>query len=310
MRTGLWPRGCVTLLSAVGLTETLSLCLTTASRAGAAEPSATQANPVVWFKTGTLRGALLTVGQFPMGVADLFPQGPADVLREHGLAGDTTVFPIRSLYLEIGPRRVLIEPGGIDESERLVSGLREEGIGPETIDAVIMTHAHLDHARGATTPAGAASFPKARYFLQKREWDHWLAPDNPEPQHAANFRRILLPIKDRVTLLEGDGEILPGIEALLLPGHSPGHMAILVGTELAYTGDVLLLPLHVSHPEWTARWDLRPAESVESRRAFLERLATRGSLVVATHFPAPGTGRVRREGSGFRWVSESARTDR
>jgi glyoxylase-like metal-dependent hydrolase (beta-lactamase superfamily II) len=132
-----------------------------------------------------------------------------------------------------------------------------------------------------------------------------MARDNPEPQHAANFRRLLVPIQDRITLLDGDTEIVPGIEGVLAPGHTPGHMVVWVGKELAYTGDALLQPLHVAHPEWTAVWDLWPAETVESRRAFLTRLAAASPLVVGTHFPEPGTGRVRAEGEGWRWVSEA-----
>jgi glyoxylase-like metal-dependent hydrolase (beta-lactamase superfamily II) len=265
---------------------------------------AARRDDVVWFEMGRLRGALVTAGQFDMNVATLLPEAaPAD-LEQEGLSAESIVFTIRSLYLEKGGHRVIVDPGGLDP-ERLVTTLRSAGIDPAGIDTVIITHAHMDHCAGGVTPEGGAAFPNARYFIQKREWDHWMAPDNPEPQHVANFRRLLVPIRDRFTLLEGDSEIVPGIEGVRTPGHSPGHMVVLVGKELAYTGDALLQPAHVAHPEWTATFDLWPTEIVESRRAFLARLAADGPLVVGTHFPAPGTGRVRAEGEGWRWVAET-----
>jgi glyoxylase-like metal-dependent hydrolase (beta-lactamase superfamily II) len=283
------------------------------SRAGevaGGHPEATKRDDVVWFETGGLRGALLTAGQFDMSVPTLFPTATPTALAERGLDVETIVFGIRSLYLESGEHRLVVDPGGVDEPGRLVAALRSAGIDPASIDTVIMTHAHMDHCAGGVTPEGHAAFPNARYFLQKREWDHWMAPDNPEPHHAANFRRLLVPIQDRITLLDGDTEIIPGIEGVLTPGHSPGHMVVFAGKALAYTGDVLLHPLHVTHPEWTASFDLWPVEVIESRRAFLARLAADGSLVVGTHFPEPGTGRVRARGEGWRFEPEALRDTR
>ncbi len=272
---------------------------------GSDQPEAARRDDVVWFQTGSLRGALVTAGQFDMNVPTLLPKAPPADLEQEGLDAETIVFTIRSLYLEKGEHRVIVDPGGLDDPGRLVTALRSAGIDPASIDTVIITHAHMDHCAGGVTAEGHAAFPHARYFLQKREWDHWMAPDNPEPHHVANFRRLLVPIRDRITLLEGDTEIVPGIEGVLTPGHSPGHMVVFVGKELAYTGDALLQPAHVTHPEWTATFDQWPAEVVESRRAFLARLAADGPLVVGTHFPAPGTGRVRAEGEGWRWVPET-----
>jgi len=264
---------------------------------------AARRDDVVWFETGGLRGALLTAGQFEIGGRTLFPGATTAALDEEGLDAENVAFTIRSLYLEKGSHRVVVDPGGL-EPGRLVTTLHSAGIDPASIDTVIVTHAHLDHCAGGVTPEGGPAFPNARYFIQKREWDHWMAPDNPEPHHVANFRRLLVPIRDRFTLLEGRSEIVPGIEGVPTPGHSPGHMVVFVGKALAYTGDALLQPAHVRHPEWTATFDLWPKEIVESRRAFLARLAADGALVVGTHFPAPGTGRVRAEGEGWRWAAE------
>jgi glyoxylase-like metal-dependent hydrolase (beta-lactamase superfamily II) len=81
------------------------------------------------------------------------------------------------------------------------------------------------------------------------------------------FRSVLTPMRDRFTLLAGDHEIVPGIEAQLAPGHSPGH--VVIPGRRAHTGDSFLRAPNVSHPDWTATFDLRPDQVRETRRRLL-----------------------------------------
>jgi glyoxylase-like metal-dependent hydrolase (beta-lactamase superfamily II) len=171
---------------------------------------------------------------------------------------------------------------------------------------VLVSHGHADHFSGGVRADGRPLFPNARYWMQRSEWQHWLSADSPEPDHAATFRKTLLPLEDCFSLAEGEQEIVPGIRCRPTPGHSPGHMAIEIGGAATYTGDVLLSPPNVEHPAWVTDFDVWPEQVVASRRALLAELGESGALVLTCHFPGSGAGRVVRDrgGDGWRWQPE------
>jgi glyoxylase-like metal-dependent hydrolase (beta-lactamase superfamily II) len=262
------------------------------------------------FALGDYRCSYLSVGSFDMDAATLFTDAPAndlgEALERHGLDSDRLVFEVRALLVDSGANRVLIDPAGTwDDPQRLAAVLEQAGIEPASVDTVIVSHGHADHFWGGVDAGGQALFENARYWMQRREWEHWLSSDNPEPDHAKTFREVLLPIEDRFTLIDGEVEIVPGICALPTPGHSPGHMVVRIGEVAIYSGDVLLSPVNVEHPGWTSHFDLWPEQVVASRRKLLERLEQDGSLVLTCHFPGSGAGKVVTEGEGRRWLPES-----
>lgn len=229
----------------------------------------------------------------------------------------------RTCLLVRTPRTsVLIDTGagplgrGSDQG-RLLRILPLADISAGDVDMVILTHAHPGHAGGTLDGSGHAAYPAARYTLATDEWEFWTGrPDlrSRRLQHMAD--RIyagLSELQNRVALVAGGDEIVPGIRAIAAPGHSAGHLAISItseGEELLCMGDVVLAPRHLEHPSWYARYDLRPEQSVTSRIRLLDRAAASGALVHAYHFPFPGLGRVRPEGRAWRWephVSQARR---
>ena len=74
----------------------------------------------------------------------------------------------------------------------------------------------------------------------------------------------------------GEVEIVPGVRAIPAPGHTPGHLAVLLaseGQQLLNLGDAAVHPLHLEHPEWENGFDLAAGRAVATRRALLERAA-------------------------------------
>ncbi|MGA9761453.1 MAG: MBL fold metallo-hydrolase [Gaiellaceae bacterium] len=261
------------------------------------------------FAIGSYRCRYLDVGSFEVSAETLFGDAPADLLTKalsrHELDPEHIVFRARALLVDTGSNRVLIDPAGTwEEPHRLESVLAREEIDPGSVDTVIVSHGHADHFWGGVRADGRPLFTSARYWMQRSEWQHWLTGDNPEPDHAENFRKALLPLEERFTLLDGEREIVPGIRCLPAPGHSPGHMVVEIGGEAVYTGDALLSPVNVEQPRWAAHFDVWPERVVASRLELLGRLVESGSLVLTCHFPGSGVGRVVARGDGRRWQSE------
>ncbi len=257
----------------------------------------------LWFKLGTLSATLLTAGQFEMSTAELFPEANAELLKEYGLDKKPFIFEIHSLFIDTGRNKVIIDPGGMnDKPDKLINELGNTGIDPAAIDTVIITHAHFDHYLACVNNNNEPAFPNAKYYLQKREWNYWLNTNDGEEYHVNQFRKTLAPIEKTFVFVDGDQQIIRGIEAMLTPGHSPGHMTVHIGKTLAYTGDVLLQPVHVTQPEWIASWNRWPQQVVASRKKFLQRVAGDNALVLGTHFPMHAMGHVIEKNGKWDWL--------
>lgn len=216
-----------------------------------------------------------------------------------------------------GARRAIMETGhgskygekeqrvyGIDASSWLLSDLRSRGIEPETIDDVIMTHLHFDHAGGLTHRVDehvAAVFPKARVHVQRREFDDAKSGFGimTATYREENFGSIS--DADAWRLLDGETEIIPGVRAMLTPGHTHGHQSLIVegrDRTAVFAGDVMPTAAHVGAP-WNMAYDLMPLENRESKRRLLTRAAAERWLVVVGHEPNTPLVHVEQDGDWF-----------
>jgi glyoxylase-like metal-dependent hydrolase (beta-lactamase superfamily II) len=258
---------------------------------------------------------------FPPPTTLLFgnaPRGDLEhTLRQHNIQPEHWAEWISQyicLLVNTGEHRVLVDTGadGLDPNTgKLLQNLQAEGIAPEDIDMVILTHCHPDHIGGNTLDNGKPAFPNARFAMWKDEWDFWTSKQAEEKLHE-HVREVLLsvarknlpPIQERLDLIEREREILPGIHAIAAPGHTPGHMALVIsseGEQLLCISDTALHPIHLEQPEWCAAVDFAPDQVVATRRRILNRAAAEKALVLAFHFPFPGLGHIVQKGEAWQW---------
>ena len=231
------------------------------------------------------------------------------------------VSPHCALLVETGGQRILVDTGGgsfAPTDGRLHDNLRAEGVALESIDVVILTHAHADHVGGNLDAAQRPAFPEARFVMWRDEWDFWTGaadlsksplPDQMKASLVALARRNLLPIEDQLDLIDADTLVAPGVHVISAPGHTPGHLAVIVSSgsdQLLWAGDSILHPIHITRPEWYSTFDLYPDEAVSTRRTLLARAAEERMLVHAAHFPWPGLGHVTRHEDGLRWEPDAS----
>lgn len=207
---------------------------------------------------------------------------------------------------------------------RLEDAIRSAGHTPEEVRWVINTHLHFDHAGGNTLLADAAgkaegagipsaaapgapaasayrlAFPNATYVVQRNELE--FARHTNERTRASylppNFEPVAQAGKWR--LLDGEGEILPGISARLTPGHVPWHQSIVVtngGETVVFLGDVIPTSAHLPLV-YIMGYDLEPLRTLESKRSLLRDAVKGGWSVIFEHDPTVAMGRLIEDSRG------------
>lgn len=223
------------------------------------------------------------------------------------------VFPasMNALLVQTPDGVVLVDTGNGPRGEPAsgeVARRVAEVLPPQQVDVVILTHGHGDHIGGLLDADGNLTYPSARYLMSAIEWDGLMGAEGRfarEPDDSY-FRSRLLAIQPRLQLVEGEEEteVLPEVWLLPAPGHTLGHMVVVLQSEderLLHLADAIHYPVQLQEPTWSPNFDAATGISVPNREALLELAADEGPLVMVYHFGFPGVGRVRREGEAFSW---------
>jgi len=191
---------------------------------------------------------------------------------------------------------------------RLLKSMQEAGIDPASIDAIVCSHAHIDHTGGICSAEGKPNFPNAQIYISQVDHDYWLDDarlGTPFKAFGDHARANLRPVRDRIVFFKDGQEFLPGITAISAPGHSPGHTIFNVssgGKSFVFLGDLTHHPvLLTENPRVEFAYDWDPKMSVQSRVKLLTMLAEQKTPVMSYHFAWPGFGNLAKAGDGFRY---------
>lgn len=226
---------------------------------------------------------------------------------------------MRTLLLEGPGRRVLVDTGlgtkdddrfrdifRVEDEPSLENSLRAAGLALADITDVLLTHLHFDHAGGATRREGdrlVPTFPKAKYWIQRRNWDNAHAPN---PRERASYRSENfdpLEAAGVVGLVDGAAELWPGIQLVLADGHTRGQQLVRVsggGETLYFVADLIPTAAHVRIP-FVMGYDVAAIETMAEKRSLLERAVDERAWIVLEHDPETALARPAAKADDFAW---------
>jgi glyoxylase-like metal-dependent hydrolase (beta-lactamase superfamily II) len=269
------------------------------------------------FDISEMAATIVSDGPLVLPIAAKIFRGPGQealdaAVTAAGQRTDAVRVEQNCLLLETGGKRVLFDNGlGTEklygpDSGQLLGSLGEAGIDPASIDALVLTHAHSDHCWGTMRDDGTPNFPNATLYISQEEIDYWQSnpPGERRERSITGVRKHLLPLRDRMRFIRDGEEFLPGVQAWLTPGHTPGHMAFLFAGGWCLTGDVAFHdPLSYAFPEALSVFDVDPQLGVATRRQLLQRMAHEKLRIIGYHHPWPGLGHIDGAAGQFRFVA-------
>jgi glyoxylase-like metal-dependent hydrolase (beta-lactamase superfamily II) len=259
---------------------------------------------------GDVRVRVLRAGWFRPDAGGFFGVVPKALWSRFTEADDRgrLLCRLNLLLVEAGGKRILVETGTgvrLSEKDRDIKGieggdpveaLRAVGEDPLSIDYVVLSHLHYDHAGGMISAAGRPAFERARYVVQREE---------AEAAHGDELRLAGLMEADQLDLVraagqlaevQGDVELVAGVSVLRTGGHTRGSQAVLFGTRNGggraedpqdhgiFWGD--LIPTRWQLPvRWVSAYDDYPIAAVEVRNELVHRVASEGWWCYFTHDP-------------------------
>lgn len=226
-------------------------------------------------------------------------------LLEHGLGGFLVRTREHLVLIDTGVGPDQIGPYGpynrVIKGGELPQRLGDLGVDPADITDVIFSHLHPDHY-GWATAQDASLFPSATFRCHRLDWEHFVV--KPGTSISA-WSAQLLRLEGRLECWDHDGPLLPGIDAQLAPGHTPGStiMVLSSGTSRGLLlGDVVHCPVELLEDEWASLGDFDPALAKRTKLALAQELESSATPVAGPHFPGMRFGRLLPSAGNRKWV--------
>ena len=257
------------------------------------------------FQIGRFEVHLLSGGQLYVDSGGAFGLIPRVLWSRHQTPTEDHMLPmcLNCLLVKADGKNILIDTGmGSKLPEKYIKqsrlthphgtifeGLARIGLSAEDIDIVIDTHLHADHCENNTKFGDdgiVPSFPNATYYVHRREYEDAMQPNE---RTAATYIPVNYePVYEagQMVLLDEDTDILPGIRAVNTPGHTPGHMSVLISDDdqhLFFVCDLATWAIQLEKLAWMTAYDVEPLVTLETKRKWQPWLAEKQAITVFPH---------------------------
>ena len=282
---------------------------TSQSESLATEQSENETEQLIYhYPLGNTKVALLSDGQNTADPGVLI--GASEEILKEFVPTGTAGGAFNIFLLKLDGKNILVDVG---MGFHLVENLAKEGVSPEQVNMILLTHMHGDHI-GGLLKDGQRVFPNAELYISQKEVAYWtdkkMQASLPEGQQRGfeGAQAVVEAYKDKIHLFEPQTveqmqELIPGLKSIASYGHTPGHTCYLVengGSKLFIWGDLINFhPVQVPHPEIATRYDIDPVMAAESRAQLLKWIESQGIAVAGMHVPYPGLGKLNRTQRGL-----------
>ena len=230
------------------------------------------------------------------------------------------IMSIHALVIDDGEKRIVVDtcigndkqrniPSWTNLQTDFLKDLEQAGYPRESIDMVMCTHLHVDHVGWNTMLVDGRwipTFPNARYLMAEKEWRYWNFHAK-EEAYGPVIEDSVRPIVESglAEFVEEDHELTSEVRLISTPGHTPGHVSVLIeseGSRALITGDCIHHPVQMTRTDWCSSADFDQDQGQATRESLLKHYVDSDVLIIGTHFATPTAGYIKSLEEGSYWL--------